>query len=66
MARFLVEIECDGRAFLGAVEPEIAYILARVVDKLVSWGTIPADGSEIPLRDSLGDRAGYAKLIPTR
>jgi hypothetical protein len=62
MARFVIEIACDGPPFRESVEPEIAYILTRIVDKITSWATIPTDGSEMLLRDSRGNRVGYAKL----
>jgi hypothetical protein len=62
MARFVVEIECDGPPFRENLEPEIAYILTRVVDKITSWATIPTDGSQMPILDSHGNRIGYAKL----
>ena len=62
MARFVIEIACDGLPFRDSLEPEIAYILTRLVEKITSWGTIPTDGSEMPLRDSHGNRIGYAKL----
>jgi hypothetical protein len=64
MSRFVIEIECGrGPPFRSDGEPEIAYLLARIIEKIPSWSTLPRDGSEIALRDSLGHRIGSARLI---
>ena len=67
MARFVVEIECDGQAFRApdgrcSPEPELAFILTKFVAKIVSWGTLPAGGSPILLMDSKGVYVGSARL----
>jgi len=49
MSRFVVEIECGrGPPFRSDGEPEIAYLLARIIEKIlprstVDWDTLQAD-----------------------
>jgi hypothetical protein len=61
--RFTLTIDCDGAAFDGQVDDEVARILIDVADTLQYNGI--RDGESYSLRDLNGNRVGTAAFSET-